>query len=233
MYRIAKFFSFPFVVAVLMASDASWMTKPLPEWSQQDARQLLASSPWVKYVTPAPLPSVTEAQRRQGGVMGGGRRGVGLEPFSASSLIGFGTAAKSESNPEFGHLRPVAIRWESSMPVRSAELKAGESKVPQWAGDYYVIAIYGTPAAFDKKNVESELASAAVLTLDHKKTIKPVRVDISASGKGSVRIMYLFPRSRRITTDCGEIEFMAQFDQLYVAQFFHPQEMQFQGKLEL
>ena len=46
-------------------------------------------------------------------------------------------------------------------------------------------------------------------------------------------VVYLFPRSANITVEDQRIEFWAKFGRLSVTQYFYPQEMQFQGKLEL
>jgi len=118
------------------------------------------------------------------------------------------------------------------LPVRTAEAKAGERKLPEFTSDYYVIAVYGIPARLNRKDIESELRRAAFLQLDGKKTIKAAHIDVLMSDNGLARIMYLFPRSLRITGH-SQIEFMAQVESLYVAQFFSPQVMYFQGKLEL
>jgi|SRR5271165_2377120 len=123
MHRTIIFYS-PSVVLVLLAADPAWITKPLRQWDQRDAKQVLANSPGVKFVTPAPLPPVSEAQHRDGGTMGGNSKGVGLRALAPTNLFGVSTSIKAESRT----LRPVAIRWESSWPVRTAEARAGEQK---------------------------------------------------------------------------------------------------------
>ena len=34
--------------AGLMAADPVWKTKPAAQWTEEDAKQILARSPWVK-----------------------------------------------------------------------------------------------------------------------------------------------------------------------------------------
>jgi len=216
----------------LMAADPAWMNKPVSDWDQRDARQVLAGSPWVKYVIPAPLPAQSEAQRGDGGVMGGGRS-VGLEAFAASNLIGIGPRSRpEESDSSRDGPQPLAIRWESALPVRNAESRAGGQNPPRWNGEFYVIAVYGVQAPPHPKEFENELKRTSYLKLD-KKLVQPARVDIVPTGKGLARILYLFPRSRPITTESAQVEFIAEMGQYYVAQFFNPREMQLQGKLEL
>ena len=64
MYRLAQSGLILFSVAALLAADASWKTKPLAQWSEEDAKQVLANSPWVKRVIPAPLAPRGERQMR-------------------------------------------------------------------------------------------------------------------------------------------------------------------------
>jgi len=214
-------------LAVLPGADPAWMTKPVSQWSQQDAKQVLANSPWVKFVIPVPMPAINEGQHRDGGTMGGNSKGVGLRALLPTNLLGVGTLSKPE-----GSQPPVAIRWESSLPIRTAETKAGE-KWPELAGEYYVISISGISAKLNRKGLESELRKTTFLQFDKKKRIKPAQVQVMELDHGLARIVYLFPRSLRVIPGPSEIEFMAQIESLYVAHFFSPREMYFQGKLEL
>ena len=50
---------------------------------------------------------------------------------------------------------------------------------------------------------------------------------------GLTTIVYLFPRSEEITDDNKRVEFTAVFGRLFLAQYFYPAQMQFQGKLKL
>src|SRR5271156_6385006 len=84
MYRIPLLLAFPF--ALLIAADPVWLSKPIAQWDAEDAKQVLANSPWVKYAKPAVLPELTEAQRREGGQMGGGK-GVGLQGIDGGGVF--------------------------------------------------------------------------------------------------------------------------------------------------
>ena len=64
-------------VALLSAADPAWKTKPVAQWDEEDSKQVLAGSAWVKRAVPVELPQLSPEQRREGGVTGGGR-GVGL-----------------------------------------------------------------------------------------------------------------------------------------------------------
>jgi len=127
------------------------------------------------------------------------------------------------------------VRWKSALPVRTAELKAGETGAPDWDGDYYAIAVYDVPGLFsgNQKTLAGDLRRTAVLKRDGKKDITPSRVDVALSASKLATVVYLFPRSIPITTDDKRIGSVAQIGQLSLAQYFFTEEMQLQARLEL
>jgi hypothetical protein len=58
-------------------------------------------------------------------------------------------------------------------------------------------------------------------------------VNLLPQDGGLTTIVYLFPRSGEITADDKRVEFTAVFGRLFLAQYFYPAQMQFQGKLKL
>ena len=225
MYRIPKSFLLLFALALLPAAEPSWKSKPIQQWNEADAKQVLGNSPWVKHAMPGLIPQQTEAQRREGGQMGGGQ-GVGVGIFgSANSYPGRGKAVPLEK---------LTVRWESAFPVRAAELKAQELAAPDWDGDFYAIAVYDVPGLKSgDRNLASDLKRAALLKRDGKKDLKPERVDILPQASGLTTVVYFFPRSDEITRDDKQIKLTAQIARLYVEQVFDTEEMVFQGKLQL
>src|SRR5271157_4057930 len=176
MFRTTKFCLLPLSVALLMAGgDASWRTKPLAQWNEEDAKQILASSPWVKKAVAAIIPERSEAQLRDGGRMGGGE-GMGLDALDASILTGIGGTRQrgKGAGTLFSEHGALVVRWESALPVRTAELKAGEGGAPDWDGEYYAIAVYDVPglSSADPKSLAGELKKAAALKRDGKKDVK-------------------------------------------------------------
>jgi hypothetical protein len=214
-YRIPKSSLLAFPLALLIAADPSWMSKPISQWDEEDAKQVLTNSPWVKYAKPARLPELTEDQRREGGKMGGGK-GVGLQG------IGGGGVPST-----------LQVRWESAFPVRVAELKAKEIGAPDWDGDFYVIAVYDVPGLKASSNEVGLLKKVALLKRDGKKDIKPARVDVLERANGLAMVVYLFLRSDEISRDDKRIRFAAQIARLYLERDFDTAEMEFQGKLQL
>jgi hypothetical protein len=235
MFQIAKSVLLPFSAGavLLLAADPSWKAKDISQWNEQEANLVLTDSPWVKKATPAPLPPVNEASRRQGGSWGGGQN-AGLDSLSMGSLIGGSSQQPGKRRAKLNQVDPVEVRWESARPVRAAELKAKDTDAPDWEGNFYVVAVYDVPGLdINSKALPGALKQESLLQLEGKKPLKPARVDLLPQVGGLTTVVYLFPRSVEITMDDKRIEFTAQFGRLSMAQYFYTQEMQYQGKLEL
>ena len=128
-------------VACLAAADRVWESKPATQWTEEDARQILADSPWSVPTKAVITRRLTEEQLREGGQMGQ-PRGIGNEgvdpkgsgpKFSPNILSGPGGGDRSpRSLPQ-----PITLqlRWESALPVRLAELKSHEIEPPTLQGD--------------------------------------------------------------------------------------------------
>src|ERR1700736_6064150 len=212
-------------VALLMAADPAWRIKPIPQWNEEDARQVLADSPWAKTFNATLLPELTPEQRRAGGATGGGK-GVGLKGLAGINLTGIGRQAERPAKSAGREM--VMVRWESASPVRAAELKAHETGAPDLEGDDYAIAVYEVPGLkADQKSLPGELKKIAFLKRERKKDVKPSRVQIFPQAGELVIVVYLFPRSVEITKEDKRIGFVAQIGRLYVAQDFYPAEMHF------
>jgi hypothetical protein len=231
MYRTLTFCSVPLAAVLLIAADASWKDKPVSEWNADDAKQVLVDSPWVKVVTPQNIRDLSPDERREGGNMEAGiGKGIGI---AGLGILGPRRQAEAIAR---AHYKPtpnaVVVRWESAMPVRSAEQKAGETDVPTLDEDHYAIVVYDilTPKRY---NLANELKGIAYIKRDTKKDIKPSHVDILRQDDGTATIVYLFPRKVEITKKDGRLEFVAQIGRLFVSQFFYTWDMQLQGQLEL
>jgi len=229
MSRITRFGLLPFSAVLMLAADPSWKTKPISQWNIDDAKQVLANSPWVKTAAVTILPQRSEAQMREAGRMGM-VHGTGLGALDTSILTGFGGGKHLVAKPP--KRLTLLVRWESAPAIRSAELKTGDERAPAWEGDYYAIAIYDVPGLEDQKTLPVELKKAAFLRRDGKKDLKPARVDLLVDEKG-ISVVYLFPRSGEIAREDKRVELVAQIGRMFVAQSFSTEEMQFQGQLEL
>ena len=222
--------AYPLVLlaVLLSAADPAWKTKPVAQWDQVDAKQLLTDSPWVKRAVPVRLAELTAEQRREGGAAGGGT-GVGL-----AGLEGRGPADPRASR--LSQLPALPIRWESAFPVRAAELKAREVGAPDWEGDAYVLAVYNVPDikyTGSQKTQPGELKQAAALKREGKKDIRPSSVQLMQQPNGLSVVVYVFPRSEEISADDKRVEFEAQINRWSLVQHFYPAEMVLEGKTQL
>jgi len=221
----------------LAADDPSWNNKPIPQWNDEDAKQVLSDSPWVKNVKLERVRDLSKFERRDGGnISAGVPPYVGVFWLDLSGLAGvFGSNSEEAAIRRARRLVPdlgnVVVRWESALPVRAAEQKVGGVGVPAWQGDYYAIAVYDIAPPFHW-NLANELKGDAFLKRNHKKDLKPSRVEVLSHPSGLVTVVYLFPRSADITKKDGSAQFVAQIGRLFVSQFFVLDDMQFAGKLE-
>src|SRR6202050_802435 len=189
--------------AHLMAADPVWKTKPAAEWTEADAKQVLATSPWAKKISAVVTRRLTEDQLREGGQMGQ-PRGVGNEGVDpkgsgpkVSPNIFSGPAGDDRSARSFPRSITLKLRWESALPVRLAKLKSHEIEPPTLEGDGYRIAVYGVPGADfqgDPQHLGEPLKNLAALKREGKKDVRPARVEVFQREEGVV-VVYLFPFS--------------------------------------
>jgi hypothetical protein len=225
-------------VVLLSGDDPSWTQKSIPQWDDQDAKQVLSDSPWVKSVKLEQVRYLSKFERRDGGNMSAGIPPdlgfAGFDVFALESLFGGDSAALAIERERRMHpnLGSVVIRWESALPIRAAEQKTGEVGAPMWDGNYYAVAVYDVHPPY-RWNLANELKGLAYLKRDKRKDVRPARVQILNRDNGLVTVVYLFPRSAEISKKDSNIRFMAQIGRLFVSQFFFPEDMQFQGQPEL
>jgi hypothetical protein len=231
MYRTSKLCLLAFAVFLVSAAEPSWKQKPCTEWNDEDANQVLAESPWVRFATPRQVRDLSIFERRDGGdwdadiparagFFGTGIFGAPIEPEPIEKL---------HAKPPQGK---VLIRWESAFPVRTAERKAGEKDVPPLDSDDYAVAVYDIPMP-NRWNLARELRGLAFLKRDRKKDMRPSRVRILRYADGTATVVYLFPRSVEIAKKDGRLEFVAQIGRLVVSQYFNTEEMQLQDEMQL
>lgn len=230
----------PAVAFGLAAADPSWKTKPVPEWTVDDARQILSDSPWAKTVRASIISLQTEDQRREGGNMGQ-EHGVGFDGLAddrpraqiPQSLVEIVKPEKSATRRS--QFLTLQVRWERALPIRVAEMKAGVVEPPTLGDDGYAIAVYGVPASRakgDPASLGEPLRKLAVLKREGKQDVRPTRVEVFEREDGLV-VVYLFPLSAEISKTDRRVEFDAQIGRVGVAQSFNVDEMRFQGNLEM
>jgi hypothetical protein len=223
---------------LLVAAEPAWKDKPISDWTEADAQQILANSPWAKVIVAGVARRQTEDERRAGGEMGQpkgvGYDGVEDKKFPLRDQIG-NPFVVGKPLPSTHPTINLLVRWESALPIRAAELKAHEPEPPTLSDDGYSIAVYGVPASFakgDPTSLGKPLRESAALRREGKKDVPPFRVEVFQLEK-SVVVVYMFPLSAEIGKKDEIVEFSALIGRLQVSQHFLVGEMQLQGKLEL
>ena len=99
------------VAALLFAANPSWKDHPTSQWNEEDGKQVLADSPWVKFVMPQYVRDLSPDERMQGGNWeadsghGVGLAGIGLfGPTRQAEAI-----ARAHAKPPVG---TVVVRWK-------------------------------------------------------------------------------------------------------------------------
>jgi hypothetical protein len=234
------FWLFPVSVALLLAADAPWKTKAVPDWTVQDARQILTDSPWAKWVNAGLARRQSEDELRAGGNMGQ-PKGVGYDGVGAQKTgpnledLTLKTIFTKGYTPPPAEAIKVLVRWETALPIRVAELKAGEIDPPTLEGDGYKVAVYGIPGGAykdDPTKLGDPLKALAMLRRDGKPDVKPLRVEVFQRANG-LAIVYLFPLSAEISKKDAFVEFDAQIGRVVIRQLFSIPDMQLRGELEL
>jgi hypothetical protein len=227
--------------AGLMAADAAWTSKPSAQWSEEDARQILAQSPWSREIRATVTRRLTEDQLREAGQMGQptGVGNEGVDPKGSGPKVSMnvftGPGGDDRSPRSMARPIPLRIRWETALPIRIAEFKSRAAEPPTPEGDGYRIAVYGIPGGGFKGTPEElgkPLKNVAALKREGKKDVRPARVEVFQLEDG-LAVVYLFPMSAEISKKDGQVRFAAQIGRIVVDQTFILSEMEFLGKLEL
>jgi hypothetical protein len=227
------------LAASLLAADPIWNTKRASEWTDADARQVLAASPWSKEIAATVTRRLTEDQLREGGQMGQprgvGNDGVDLPGSGPRVSLNVLTGAGGEDRSARSLPRGLALklRWESALPVRLAELKLREDASTFDEG--YSIAVYGIPGPRvegDPRALGKPLINLAALKREGKKDVKPVRAEVFQREDGAA-VIYMFPASAEISRKDGRVQFVAQIGRIVIDHIYELSEMEFMGKLQL
>ena len=204
----------------------------MEQWDQEDAKQLLADSPWVKSVQLEIVRDLSPDERRaSGNLTADAGKGVGLAGLAGilGSSKGDAAIARAHAKPDPG---TFYVRWASAAPMRAAEKKLGDLDAPASDDKYYTIIVYDIPTP-RRINISNELKDIASLKRENKKDIKPAKVVIVRKDEMLADVIYQFKRTVEITGRDSYVAFAAQIDRLVLWQVFYPQQMEIRGKLEL
>lgn len=227
------------LAAGLLAAEPGWKTKPVPSWTPEDTKLLLADSPWAKMDRATIIRKQSEDERRAGGNMGDAV-GIGYDGLQKDKIVIPKSIVEMLLVPEPKKpprpQMPVLVRWESALAVRMAEFKSGAFEPPTLEGEEgYKVAVYGIPTANvkgDPKVLGVPLKDNAFLRREGKPDVKALSCEVFQQEDSMVAV-YRFPFGAEITKKDVNVEFGALIGRIAVTQNFSPLAMQFQGKLDL
>lgn len=216
---------------LLFTAGSSWQEKPLAQWTESDARALLAGSPWVGAAQLQQIPPRSPFMRRDSGDWDTGiGRGVGFE-----GMIGlFGhesTEAAIARSRRQADLGTIPIVWASAAPVHAAEKILGATNTPDFGPDYYAVALLNIPVEGHLK--AGHLKNLAAIRRAGMKDFRAVRAEVLEQADARATVIYLFPRSVEITAKDPMLTFVAQIGEVFISSFFYPGRMTVNGRLEL
>lgn len=204
------------VAGLVYGASNSWKTKPYQQWDENDIKEVMTDSPWVKRTVvdamwqKGPLnapdesnenpPSQTSPQGppRMGGA--GGTQGGGGMPSGGSGSSGQGPVSEGASAAFF-------IRWSSSQTIREAIARdavlngrSSEAQAEQYVNQTpsgYEILVSGQDMTPFANETNDTLKSKAYMEVKpSKEKVNPASVQITkdVDGKKVVSVAFLFPK---------------------------------------
>lgn len=203
-------------VAFGLAYGASqvWMTKPYQQWNENDVREILQHSPWIKEATilaswggsqsmqpgmpPEGQPRQTQPPQggAQGGTMGGGGGtmgggGGGYQQGAGAQQPGMGQQPETAE----GRNTTYVIRWNSAQTIRDAIARqailngrASQSQLQQYVDqqpNVYQVFVFGPDMTPFAQETNDTLKSKAYMEVKpSKEKVAPAQVEIVKSPNG-------------------------------------------------
>jgi hypothetical protein len=244
------------ILAVLLAaglaygSNETWKTKPYQQWDQNDVKEILTSSPWVKRIVvtatwkPGSLIAPDaggQPQPTQGSPAAPQHTGMGGSPGGSP-----GAQPNSPAPPSMGSGSPEAlffVRWGSAQTVREAVARdavlngrsseaQAEQYVDQAPADYEIF-VYGTDMTPFADETGDTLKSKTYLEVKpSKEKVSPSSVEIvkDVDGKKIQSVVFSFPKQGAngqplLTADDKEAQFDCKLKGLHLAMGFDLRKM--------
>lgn len=202
-----------FVMAgLLYAANDAWKTKPYQQWDQNDLKEVLTNSPWVKRT------SVMASWAKGGMSMPGGGQSSQPQQNQAAQRPGTmnGTAgggggmntATADSGPSMPQEQDAAfyVRWNSALTEREAVAREAlltsnysEAQAEQYVNQQpatYDIVVYGpdmTPFTNETEDTLKSEVSLEVKPSKEKVNASAVKIDKGSDGKVET-VMFSFPK---------------------------------------
>ncbi len=207
------------ILAVLLAaglaygSNEAWKTKPYQQWDQNDVKEILTNSPWVKrtLVTatwkPGGLTAPDASGQTQSQENPSMQQRTGMGPQGSSGGGQPGNPAPPSMGGSDSPQAQFALRWSSSQTVReaiardailngrSSEAQA-EQYVDQAPADYEVLLSGTDMTPFADETGDSLKSKAYLEVKPSKERVSPSSVEIvkGADGKNIQSVLFSFPK---------------------------------------
>ncbi|MGC1105269.1 MAG: hypothetical protein WA876_01910 [Candidatus Acidiferrales bacterium] len=206
-----------FVVAGLAyGASETWKTKPYQQWDQNDVKEILTASPWVKHTmvtatwkngsltTQTTTQTTAPNQPGQGSPTAQQRPGMGGPPGAG------GTQPGSQDQPSpipMGSETSFSARWSSAQTVREAVARDAvlngrfsEAQAEQYVDQeppVYQILLYGPDMTPFANETNDTLKSKAYIEVKpSKEKVSPSSVEIvkGTDGKTIQSVVFSFPK---------------------------------------
>ncbi|MGB6877747.1 MAG: hypothetical protein WBD87_17120 [Candidatus Acidiferrales bacterium] len=202
-----------FVVAGLAyGASETWKTKPYQQWDENDVKEILTASPWVKHTTVTATwknggltaQTTVPNQPSQGSPTTPQRPGMGGPPG------GGGTQPSSQDQPSslpVGSETPFFARWSSAQTVREAvardavlNSRFSEAQAEQYVDQeppVYQVLLYGPDMTPFANETNDTLKSKAYIEVKpSKEKVSPSSVEIikGTDGKTIQSVVFSFPK---------------------------------------
>lgn len=206
------------IAGLAYASSQVWMAKPYQQWNENDVREILFHSPWVKQSTimaswgKSSLASADDSSRNPPGAQGmpSGRPGMGGNPGQGGQQPPSGGQQPGmEQQAPTGEGQGVTyiIRWNSAQTIRDALARqailsgrASQAQVEQYVDQQpatYQIFVGGSDMTpFAKESTDSLKGKTSLEVKPAKQKVAPTAVEIlkSQDGKQIQGILFSFAK---------------------------------------
>jgi hypothetical protein len=245
MHRTALLGFSALLLAGVTLGEDFWVKKDYTQWTDEEVKKMMTSSPWAKDVSvpvpasavrggrgPASSSSGVDTENSAGGRGRGGGGGGGGRGGQRGNTTG------AAGNPQI----TLTISWRSAMPLRKAIVKSRigtSSEVPaellqalsQGPQDY-VVVVGSLPVRLAKLVQDPVRLNRSYLKIGKRAPIVPKSVEFQTRPQ-NFDVFFVFSKDEPITLDDKEVELDLLLGPTEAKRKFTLKDMVYNGKLEL
>lgn len=207
------------MAGLVYAANDSWKTKPYQQWDQNDLKEILTDSPWVKRTTvmaswakggmaPANGGQYPQGQQNQQNRQTQGQQPPGSMGGTGGGYGGGNTGTPAQAAPPTAGDQEAEffVRWSSALTerealARSAQLSGqySETQLQQYVNQTpstYDVVVYGEDMTPFTTETEESLKSEVYLEVKpSKEKVNPSVIKITKGNDGRVQtLLFSFPK---------------------------------------